>query len=281
MRWPVLIPLAVAAVAVLTVWLSGGFDALARWAAANQQGVQGDMAGALRALRAGEPGAMAALLALTFAYGFFHAAGPGHGKVAVGGYGLARRVPVARLSSLALAASLGQAVSAIVLVYGGIFVFEMTREQLEGAAEGVLATASYGLVALIGAWLVWRGLRHLRAPAPDCGHDHAPTADPGTLSEAAFVVLAVAARPCTGALLLLVIGWRLGIDSAGILGTFAMALGTASVTVAVALAAATAREGALAGLATGRAARSVLPVLELTAGALILAGAAAMLGRPL
>ena len=49
-----------------------------------------------------------------------------------------------------------------------------------------------------------------------------------------------------------------------------------ALTVAVALLSATAREGALTGLASGAAAR-VLPALELTAGALILAAAATLL----
>jgi nickel/cobalt transporter (NicO) family protein len=291
MRLGFLIPLALAVLAVVLAWATGGFDALARWAAAGQREVQGDMAGAIRALKGGEAGALAGLLALAFAYGFFHAAGPGHGKMLIGGYGLGRRVPALRLSVIALASSLAQAGTAIALVYGGIFLAGWTRERVEGIAEDWLAPASYAAIGALGLWLVWRGLRGLRpAPAPHhhghvhdapCGHAHGPTVEEvarvASVRDAALLVGGIALRPCTGALFLLIICWRLGVDAAGIAGTLAMALGTATVTVAVALLSATAREGALAGLATGPAAARVLPALELTAGALIAAAAATLL----
>jgi nickel/cobalt transporter (NicO) family protein len=296
MRLGILIPLALAALAVAVAWATGGFDALARWAAASQREVQGDMAGAIRALKGGEAGALAALLALAFAYGFFHAAGPGHGKMLIGGYGLGRRVPALRLSAIALASSLAQAGTAIALVYGGIFLAGWTRERVEGIAEDWLAPASYAAIGALGLWLVWRGLRGLRrAPAAHdhhhhhhdhvhdahCGHAHGPTIEEVTrvtsLRDAALLVGGIALRPCTGAIFILIICWRLGVDAAGIAATLAMALGTAAVTVAVALLSATTREGALAGLAAGPAATRVLPALELTAGALIAAAAATLL----
>jgi nickel/cobalt transporter (NicO) family protein len=296
MRLGLLIPLALAVLAVLAVWATGGFDTLARWAAQNQREVQGDMAGAIRALKGGEAGAVAGLMALAFAYGFFHAAGPGHGKMLIGGYGLGRRVPALRLSVIALVSSLAQAGTAIALVYGGIFLLGWTRERVEGFSEAWLAPLSYAAIGTLGLWLVWRGLRGLR-PAPSghhhhhdhdhahahCGHAHGPTVEEAarvtSLRDAALLVGGIALRPCTGAIFLLIICWRLGVDAAGIAGTLAMALGTATVTISVALLSTTAREGALAGFATGPAARRVLPSLELAAGALIAAAALALL-RP-
>jgi ABC-type nickel/cobalt efflux system permease component RcnA len=304
MRLGILIPLAIALLAVALVWATGGFADLARWAAQNQRAVQEDMAGAIRGLKAGHAGAFMGLMTLAFAYGFFHAAGPGHGKMLIGGYGLGRRVPALRLSLIALASSLAQALTAIALVYGGIFLIGWTRERVEGVAETWLTPLSYAAIGALGLWLVWRGLRGLRTvPAAHvhhhdhdhdghhhahdhvhdahCGHAHGPTAEEvarvTSFRDAALLVGGIALRPCTGAIFLLIICWRLGVDAAGISGVFAMALGTATVTIAVALLAAGAREGALAGLSESAVARRVLPALELTAGALILTAAAVLL----
>ncbi|EAU43398.1 nickel/cobalt transporter [Salipiger bermudensis] len=290
--------IAAATVAALAVWLwgFGGAAWVEASAAQGQREAQVAMAGGLRALRAGEPGALMALLGLCFAYGFFHAAGPGHGKLLIGGYGVGRRVPVLRLSTLALLSSLAQAASAVGLVYAGIWALGWGREQLTDAAEDWFAPASYVAIGLIGLWLVLRGGRklltrpeaghahehahhghhHHHAPGevcPSCGHAHGPSLEQveqvHSLRDALVLIGAIALRPCTGALFLLILTWRMGIVSAGILGTFAMGLGTATVTVAVALASVTLREGALSRLATGPAALRVMGAIEAAAGAVI------------
>ncbi len=273
--------------AALWLWGLGGAAALADWARAGQAEAQQSMARLLRALRAGEPGAMAGLMGLCFAYGFFHAVGPGHGKILLGGYGLAARVGAWRLSGLAVASSLAQSASAVALVYAGVLVFGLTRQAMTGLAEQWMAPASYGAIALVGGWLAlrgWRGWRGRAGHAHDhshdcgaCGHRHAPTADEAARvrgwRDAAALIGAVAIRPCTGALFLLILTWRLGIEAAGILGTVMMGLGTASVTVAVALASVTLREGALARLTVseGHGLARALAALEIGAGLAIAA----------
>ena len=277
------------ALPLLVLWATGGLDDLARWAAVGQRDAQNALARAIRSLRAGEAGALAGLLGLAFAYGVFHAAGPGHGKVLIGGYGVARRVRLYPLMALALVSSLAQATVAVVLVYAGIAIFDWTRERVVGAAENVMLPASHAAVALIGLWLAYRGFRGLvRGMARDedhqpdhahdhhdhvhdetCTHRHAPSIEQvaaiTTPREALALIAGIAARPCTGALFLLVLTWQMGIGLAGIAGTYAMGLGTAAITVAVAGLSVWAREGMLSVLSAGWVARA-LPVLELAAG---------------
>lgn len=263
-------------------WGLGLGEPLLRWASEGQRMFQSAMAGALRALRAGDPGALTALLAMCFAYGFFHAVGPGHGKILIGGYGLARRVRMAPLAGLAVMSSLAQSVTAILLVYGGLWLLGWGRVDMETAAETVLAPLSSAAIAGIGLWLAWRGLRvlMLRARAQPatstgacCGHSHGPAPDDvarlTSLRDALVLVAGVAIRPCTGALFLLLVTWRMDVVFAGILGTFAMGIGTSSVTIAVALVAASARESAFAALPGAAAAQRIAPVLEVSAGLLV------------
>jgi nickel/cobalt transporter (NicO) family protein len=290
--------------ALAGLWAFGAFAALADWALAQQRSVQNSMASGIRAVRAGEGGALAALLAVTFTYGFVHAVGPGHGKVLIGGYGVARRVRLWPLVAIAFVSSMAQAAVAVAVVYGFFAAFGWTRERVLGISDAVMAPVGHVLVAGVGLWLVWRGIRGLRrrvvhdhAPHDHhdhghhhhdhdhvhdehCGHAHGPTmAEVGALTgwrDTVALIAGIAIRPCSGALFLLILTFQMGIAGAGILGTFVMGLGTASVTMVVALLAVWSREGMLASLSEGRLARA-LPVIELVAGVVVVVAALQML----
>lgn len=292
MRWPAVILGIIGATAVW-LWGFGGADLVTRFASDAQRDVQNAMAAALRGLRAGEPGALATLWGLCFAYGFVHAAGPGHGKLVIGGYGAGTRVSASRLAGLALSASLAQAVTAILLVYIAVFAFGWGRAQMTDVADNLLAPLSYGLIAAVGLWLVLRGLRHLRpthdhahsgddAVCSSCGHAHGPTVEQAesvrSWRDAVMVVGSIAVRPCTGALFLLILTWRLGIDWAGIVGALVMGLGTASITVMVAFAAVGFRESALQLISHGAVART-LAWAEILAGGIVVILAGQLLLR--
>ncbi|MEM9872068.1 MAG: hypothetical protein AAF822_12500 [Pseudomonadota bacterium] len=278
-----------AALAATLVWLFGfgGAVDVSRWANAGQEQAQRALAGGLRAVRAGEPGAWLTLMGLCAAYGFFHAAGPGHGKLVIGGYGAAARITARRLTGLAILSSVAQALAAILLVTVGAWVLGWGRAQMTDAAEVVLAPASYIAIGLVGVWLCLRGVRRLArtAPAPaqhahahsdgvcdTCGHAHAPTAEQvqsiTSWRDAAAIVGAIAMRPCTGAVFLLILCFGLGIPWAGVAGALVMGLGTASVTLLVAIAAVGARQTLLDNWQGAGALRAVA-VVEVVAGGLI------------
>jgi hypothetical protein len=137
------------------LWLTGALGPLADALQAAQRGAQERLAAAIRALRGGEPGALAAFWAVCFGYGVLHAAGPGHGKLVIGGYGVARRVPVGRLAGLALASSLAQAAVAVGLVYAALAVLGLTRTAVEGAAERWMTPVGHAMIAGLGCG--WSG----------------------------------------------------------------------------------------------------------------------------
>ncbi|WP_425083890.1 nickel/cobalt transporter [Ruegeria profundi] len=312
-----IVPVAIACGLLLWFWGSGGFDSLAAWAAGEQREFQNQIARALRAARAEQPQAVATLLTVCFAYGFFHAIGPGHGKVLIGGYGLGRQVAFWRLSAISVLSSLGQAVTAVVLVYAGVLIFQLSRETLVGTTEQVMAPISYAAIAAIGLWLVYRGMRsfarrsrsdaaqghshehehhhdhhheerdhhhhHHDEVCSDCGHRHGPSAEEvanvGSLREALVLIAGVAARPCTGALFVLILTWQMGIAMVGVAGAFAMALGTATVTTLVGWTSFGLRGGLLASASATRFASILAPTIELVAGLVIVVIASGLLLR--
>jgi len=261
---------------------------LGGWILALQSSFSRSLQGALQAIKAG--GGWGPMLLLGFSYGIFHAAGPGHGKAVIAGYIVAGERALARGFSLSFAAALLQALVAVSLVGIGSLLLHVTAAAMTRAGT-VIETVSFALVALLGLTITWRKAGRLAAlgrgvPAKacgaDCGHVHlsdgAALARLGTWRERAGVVLAAGSRPCAGAVLILVFCAAQGLLAAGIAATFAMALGTALTTGALASLAVFAKALALR-LAGGRGEAGARAVagLELLAGAFVLVLGAAML----
>ncbi len=277
---------------LVTILLSVDFSGLARWAVEQQRGFQNDIASAVRGLQSGAPGAIAALMAAAGAYGFVHAVGPGHGKYLIGGVGLGSSVSAWRLSGLALASSLAQALWAIILVYGGFLLLEVSARQMTVLTEDYLAPASFMAIGAVGVVLVWRGARALaRQAAPQhrvahahghshdhgecgCSHSHGPSPEEAakvtSWREALALILSIAIRPCTGAIFLLVIAWQMDIQLAGVLAVITMGLGTAALTSLVAVSSVAARTMALVSADRMGAVALAFPSVQVLVGALII-----------
>lgn len=114
---------------------------------------------------------------LSFLYGVFHAAGPGHGKVVIGSYMLANERQVRRGVVLSFAAAMMQSAVAVVFVGVAAAILGLSSVAM-GTAVGWIEKISYGLVALLGLWLIARklfGWGHSHSHAPDLeskAHQH-------------------------------------------------------------------------------------------------------------
>lgn len=135
------------------------------------------------------------LLGISFLYGIFHAAGPGHGKAVISSYLVANEETARRGIALSFVSAFMQALVAVLIVGIGAWLLNVTARTM-CSTERVIEIASYGLIAAFGARLVWvkgrgffRALRpslktggpqlamahasaHAHSHSHDHGHDH-------------------------------------------------------------------------------------------------------------
>ncbi len=246
------------------------------------------LTGALSLLRREGTG-LWTLAGVSFAYGVFHAAGPGHGKAVISAHILAsERATALRAFALSLAAALVQAAIAISLVLALFGLMKATAAAMS-RTTALIETASFAAIALLGLWALWRKAGVLNealngnaaACAPGCRHGAAlaaPAPAPGGWLHNLSVAFTAGLRPCAGALIVLTLALSQGILTAGIAAAIAMALGVALTTGALALLAVAFKRAAL-GLAGGRGERAAIAIraLECLAAALIAVFGAALL----
>ncbi|MBN9335319.1 DUF1007 family protein [Devosia sp.] len=243
------------------------------WLQEQQRTFYAAMTGALDRMRS-DWTAFWVLGGLSFLYGVFHAAGPGHGKVVISSYVLANERQLRQGIALSALSALLQSLVAIgfVLVLAG--VLQLTSTAMGDAAHWV-GVLSYALVVLLGLWLVARKVfgwghhhhhhhedghshhdhhdhdghdhhDHDHHGAHDHDHDHdhhqhehmhhavAPADLKGSWREKLGVVLAVGLRPCSGALVVMVFALSQGVLAAGVVSVLLMGLGTAITVAALA-----------------------------------------------
>ena len=110
---------------------------------------------------------------LSFLYGIFHAAGPGHGKVVISSYVLANEAQVRRGIGLSFLAAMLQSLVAIAFVLIAATLLGMTAMAMSDAAN-IIGLISYALIALLGLWLIVRKVFRLGHQHHDHGHAHPP-----------------------------------------------------------------------------------------------------------
>ncbi len=251
-------------------------------------------------------GPFLALVGLGFAYGVFHAVGPGHGKAIISTYALTHETHIRRTAAIAFASAMVQGMTAIAAVVGIAMLVEGSMRRAALAADDYLEPVSYAAVTMVGLYLIVKGGRQFlrmvrgmsrgRQDVPDrhahshqphdhhhhhghdhdhhddcCGHSHGPSPDQvakaDSLTQAAMVALSVGIRPCSGAILVLVLTYSTGMLFAGVAAVLAMSVGT-GLTVAGLAMAAHGMKFPLLRLAEGGG----IPMAPLAAGAALLGG---------
>lgn len=135
---------------------TGPFAHILMWINLRQQEFYHSLAAAMKAMRQ-DGSKLWLLIGLSFAYGIFHAAGPGHGKAVISSYMVANEVALRRGIMLSFVSALLQGLTAVVVMMLAYFVLRGTAISMTDAAW-FLEISSYVLVTLFGAWLLWRKL---------------------------------------------------------------------------------------------------------------------------
>ncbi|MBI2714838.1 MAG: nickel/cobalt transporter [Rhizobiales bacterium] len=287
------------------------FGGLTGWILAKQAEFYRMMSGTIRAAKA-DGSAAWTLMGISFLYGVFHAAGPGHGKAVISSYLVANDETWRRGIVLSFASAILQAVTAIALV-GIAAVLLGATAKVMGDTVRVIEIVSYALIILIGLRLLWvkgRALLALLWPkahahdhdhhhghdhghahhdhqhdhaeeASAWGHAHAP--EPQELGGRHWLrrglaaIVAVGLRPCSGAIIVLVFSLAQGLFWIGVASTFVMGLGTA-ITVATIATIAVGARGLAGRLAKAKPGAGMILVRGMeTAAALVIVAFGALL----
>jgi len=232
----------------------GGFTG---WILAKQAEFYRMFSGLIRASKS-DGSAAYSLLGISFLYGIFHAAGPGHGKAVISSYLVANDETWRRGIVLSFASAFLQAFTAIALVGIAAALLGATAKAM-GNTVRVIEIVSYAMIVVIGLRLLWvkgraflkllRGGTHEHRhhdhhhhdhgdEASAWGHAHAPEPRELTgrhwLRHGLSAIVAVGLRPCSGAIIVLVFALAQGLFWIGVASTFLMGLGTAITVAAIA-----------------------------------------------
>ncbi|MFD1092034.1 nickel/cobalt transporter [Providencia vermicola] len=202
------------------------------------------------------------LVIASFAYGFLHALGPGHGKLIITTYIATQATHLKQSVVISLFASLLQGLVAILLVSFVLILFQLSTKHLN-QASAYAEQISYVFVILLGVFLCVSAIRRfwqiskpkklaaltLRSKQPlnqsqskiiyhkvqaessscACGHQHVVQSDQlqAGFKSKLLIILSMGIRPCSGAILVLLFSYVIDAYVWGMIAALMMAVGTA------------------------------------------------------
>lgn len=203
------------------------------------------------------------LLTGSFIYGVLHAIGPGHGKFIVTTYLSTNNETPFVSRAVPFLGSLMQGVTAIAFVFILSVLLNLSGGDLS-QSRWYVEKLSALLIGAFGMFIIWRAVRGYRpakmqikslVPAGQSGHQHDDQCGCGHNHGVGYsgrdgswmthlgVILAIGARPCSGAIMILLFSNALGFITWGIMAVMTMALGTALSIMTLSVAVTWARDG--------------------------------------
>lgn len=225
------------------------------------------------------------LLTGAFFYGVLHAIGPGHGKFIVTTYLSTNKESQLAARVVPFLGSLMQGVSAILFVFILAVGFNLASGDLS-ASRWYVEKISAVLIGAFGVFMIYQTLKSLRPRSVSiysvkplhqhdercsCGH-HGVNADveKGDWKTRLGVILAIGARPCSGAIMILMFSNALGIVTWGMAAVMTMSLGTALSIMGLSLAVRYARERTVAFFGGGSTMSWLVPAAKIAGGIVLI-----------
>ncbi|EMB9645269.1 nickel/cobalt transporter [Enterobacter cloacae] len=225
------------------------------------------------------------LLTGAFFYGVLHAIGPGHGKFIVTTYLSTNKESELAARVVPFFGSMLQGVSAILFVFILAVGFNLASGDIS-TSRWYVEKISAVLIGAFGAFIIYQALKSLRprrmaisAITPlhqhdehcGCGH-HGVGADlaQGDWKTRLGVILAIGARPCSGAIMILMFSNALGIITWGMTAVMTMSLGTALSIMGLSLAVRYARERTVAWFGGDTSLKWLVPAVKIAGGIVLI-----------
>lgn len=225
------------------------------------------------------------LLTGAFLYGVLHAVGPGHGKFIVTTYLSTNKESELATRVVPFLGSLMQGVTAILFVFILAVGFNLASGDLSTSRWYVEKVSSV-FVGAFGVFVIYQALKSLRPrklaissikPLHEhdahcgCGH-HGVGADltKGDWKTRLGVILAIGARPCSGAIMILMFANAIGIVTWGIAAVMTMSLGTALSIMGLSLAVRYARERTVAWFGNSASMDWMVPAFRIAGGIILI-----------
>lgn len=176
------------------------------------------------------------LMWLSFLYGIIHSVGPGHGKVIVTTFLATNPGKFKQGLMVTFLAAFMQALVAIALVTCLLIVFDRSVHDLN-MQIALLIKFSFIIIGCLGVFLIIKAIKNFIKNKEHASHEFSPTQLNKAVSIKSYliIIISVGIRPCTGAIMVLVLARMLKIYHYGVISSLLMALGTAITTSTLAV----------------------------------------------